>query len=388
MLSLDHNYLQSLVESSPDIIIAVDRDGTIIFYNDGARKNLHYSAQEIVGQKITVIYPSPEEARRVMKAMRDSDDGGRISNFETNFRDKDGSLIPVMISGSIIYDDEHKEIGSIGFARDIRRMRVRQQLATVGEIAVSLAHEINNPLESITNNLELLARAIEGHMKDAELATENEHLDAIRAGIGRVNAIVRRLDEMSRKGIYETRDYLNGKRMADLAPREAATLPKHITEHAQALTSSEQGWPLAGMAVLVLDDDGEVVTSLADVLRAERCIVHTAMRPSAALGVLRNMKIDAVISDVVMPEMDGYEFYLHVKQEMPQIPVVLMTAYYYDKDHIIKRSKLKGLEGAIFKKPVNPAKLRQMLISMRQKGPAATKPPAPPTSTPQAGADR
>ena len=260
-----------------------------------------------------------------------------------------------MISGSIINDDEGKEIGSIGFARDIRRMRQREQLATAGEIAVSLAHEINNPLESITNNLELLARAIEGHMKDAELATENEHLDAIRAGIVRVNAIVRRLDEMSRRGVYETRDYMNGKRMADLAPREAVTLPKHFNEHPQAAPASEQSWPLAGMAVLVLDDDVEVVTSLADVLRAERCIVHTATRPSAALGVLRNMKVDAVISDVVMPEMDGYEFYMHVKQEMPQIPVVLMTAYYYDKDHIIKRSKLKGLEGAIFKKPVNPA---------------------------------
>ena len=128
----------------------------------------------------------------------------------------------------------NKEIGSIGFARDIRRMRQREQLATAGEIAVSLAHEINNPLESITNNLELLARAIEGHMKDAELATENEHLDAIRAGIVRVNAIVRRLDEMSRRGIYETRDYMNGKRMADLAPREAVPLPKHFNEHPQA----------------------------------------------------------------------------------------------------------------------------------------------------------
>ena len=70
MLSLDNNFLQSLVESSPDIIIAVDREGTIIFYNDGARKNLHYSADEIVGQKITTIYPSLDEARRVMKAMR------------------------------------------------------------------------------------------------------------------------------------------------------------------------------------------------------------------------------------------------------------------------------------------------------------------------------
>ena len=391
MFSLDTKYIQRLVESSPDMIVAVDSDGTIVYYNDGARKNLHYSGQEMIGGKVIAIYPSIEEARRVMKAMRDSGDGGRISNFETVFHDKGGALIPVMISGSIIYDDDHKEIGSIGFARDIRRMRQREQLATAGEIAVSLAHEINNPLESITNNLELLARAIEGHMKDAELATENEHLDAIRAGIGRVNAIVRRLDEMSRKGIYETRDYMNGKRMADLAPREAVHLPKHIAEHAQAAPASEQAWPLAGMAVLVLDDDAEVVTSLADVLRAERCIVHTAMRPSAALGVLRNMKVDAVISDVVMPEMDGYEFYLHVKQEMPQIPVVLMTAYYYDKDHIIKRSKLKGLEGAIFKKPVNPGKLRQMLIAMRQKNAAPPKPPLPPapeTPPDQPGATR
>ncbi len=370
------------------MIVAVDSDGTIVYYNEGARKSLHYSGQEMIGGKVLSIYPSIEEARRVMKAMRDTGDRGRVSNFETVFRDKDGSLIPVMISGSIIYDDDGKEIGSIGFARDIRRMRQRDQLATAGEIAVSLAHEINNPLESITNNLELLARAIEGHMKDAELATEHEHLDAIRAGIGRVNAIVRRLDEMSRRGVYETRDYMNGKRMADLAPREAVALPKHFSEHPNgAAAAPEQGWPLAGMAVLVLDDDVEVVTSLADVLRAERCIVHTATRPSAALGVLRNMKVEAVISDVVMPEMDGYEFYMHVKQEMPHIPVVLMTAYYYDKDHIIKRSKLKGLEGAIFKKPVNPAKLRQMLISMR-KGPAASKPPVPPTPTPQPGADR
>lgn len=358
------------------MIVAVDSDGTIVYYNDGARTNLHYSGQEMIGEKVLRIYPSIEEARRVMTAMRESGQGGRISNFETAFKNKDGELIPVMISGSLINDDEGKEIGSIGFARDIRRMRQREQLATAGEIAVSLAHEINNPLESITNNLELLARAVEGHMKDAELATENEHLDAIRAGIVRVSAIVRRLDENCRKGVYETRDYLNGKRMADLAPREAAPIHKHDTDHGAA-PGPEQSWPLAGMTVLVLDDDVEVVTSLADVLRAERCIVHTATRPSVALGIVRNMKIEAVISDVVMPEMDGYEFYLQVKQELPHIPVVLMTAYYYDKDHIIKRSKLKGLEGAIFKKPVNPAKLRQMLIAMRQKGAASPKPEAP-----------
>ena len=363
MLSLDQKYFQRLVESSPDIIIAVDKDGTVNFYNDGARTSLGYSPEEIIGQNCTRIYPSLEEARRVMKAMRASGDGGRIAMFETMFRNKAGELIPVMITGSIIHDDEGKEAGSIGFARDIRRMLHNQQLATAGEIAVSLAHEINNPLESIINNLDLLSRSVESHLSEAEKVVENERLDSIRNSIERVQAIVRRLDEMTRKGVYETRDYLAGKRMADLAPREGDTQASH--PHAAARTSED--WPLEGMSVLVLDDDTAVVSSLAEVLRAERCIVNCATRPSAAFGILRNVKVDAVISDVVMPEMDGYDFYIKVKEEMPELPVILMTAYYYDKDHVLKRSRLRGLEGALFKKPVNPGKLRAMLIQLRQK---------------------
>ncbi len=372
MLTLDQNYLQRLMESSPDIIIAVDNEGVIIYYNDGARRNLHYSADEVIGRKIDRIYPTIDEARRVMKALREADDH-RISSFETVLRDKDNQQISCAISGSLIFDDAGREIGSIGYARDIRRMRQREQLATCGEIAVSLAHEINNPLETITNNLDLLAREIQGHLSDAEMAVETARLDSIRAGLARVQGIVRRLDEMTRKGIYETRDYLQGKKMADLAPRAGDAAPKSGTDRANGAARCDD-WALSGMSVLVLDDDVSVVSSLADVLRAERCVVHTATRPSAALGILRNVKIDAVISDVVMPEMDGYEFYMKVKEEWPALPVILMTAYYYDKDHIIKRSRLRGLEAAIFKKPVNPAKLRQVLIGAR----AHANAPAPP----------
>ncbi len=382
MLTLDQNYLKRLMESSPDIIIALDREGTIIYYNDGARRVLRFTPEEIIGQKVTRIYLSLEEARSVMRALRESTDGGRISSFETILRDKDGQEIPVAISGSLIYDEQGAEIGSIGFARDIRRMRRRQQLATAGEIAVSLAHEINNPLETITNNLELLTHCVENHLPPAELVVETERLGAMRACIGRVNAIVSRLDDMTREGVYETRDYLKGKRMADLAPRSSEG---EKAEPGNGSCALQVEWPLAGMSVLVLDDDVSVVTSLADVLRAERCVVYTATLPSAAFGILRNMKVDAVISDVVMPEMDGYDFYLRVKEEMPNLPVILMTAYYYDKDHIIKRSRLAGLEGAIFNKPVSPAKLRELLTNARRKAPpvkarpAVFAPPTPPS---------
>ena len=234
MHSLDPKYLQRLVETSPDIIVAVDIKGTVVYYNDGARRGLQFTAEEIIGQNVARLYPSKEEARRVMTAMRNSkDNNGRISSFESVFRNKNNEDIPVAISASLIYDDDNKEIGSIGFARDVRGMRRREQLATAGEIAISLAHEINNPLEVITNNLELLARDVESRMTDAELVVESERLDSIRCGVGRVQAIVRRLDEMARKGTYETRDYLQGKRMADLAPR-AGEVPVHEHEGSRA----------------------------------------------------------------------------------------------------------------------------------------------------------
>jgi PAS domain S-box-containing protein len=379
--SLDPKYFQRLVESSPDIVIAVDRTGTITYYNDGARQNLGYLPGEIIGSDVLRIYPSLDEARRVMKAMRESVNHRRIASFETVFRNKSGEMIPVAISGSLIYDDDGNEVGSIGFARDIRRMRMREQLATAGEIAVSLAHEINNPLESITNNLDLLSRFVEDKLSDAEKTVEGERLDSIRASIERVQAIVRRLDEMTRKGVYETRDYMAGKRMADLAPREAPREPAAPRESGAGAPAAEAAAaPLAGMSILVLDDDISVCKSLGDLLRAENCTVHSATRPSAALEILRTCAIDAVISDVVMPEMDGYEFYLRVKQQRPDLPVILMTAYYYDKDHIMKRARIRGLEGALFKKPVNPSKLRALLLQFRQKaGAGETKSAEPKT---------
>jgi CheY-like chemotaxis protein len=64
----------------------------------------------------------------------------------------------------------------------------------------------------------------------------------------------------------------------------------------------------------------------------------------------------------VMPDMDGYHLYQTVKNKMPSLPVVLMTAFNYDKDHIIKRSCLDGLQGVIFKKPVNPVILKKLLL--------------------------
>src|ERR1051325_2891676 len=152
-MALPRIYFEKLLESSPDIVVAVDREGSIVFYNDGARQTLGYSSEEVRGKPVALLYPSRDEARRVMRAMRSDTHAprGTVKNFETIFTARGGEQIPVAISGSIIYDEHGGETGSIGFAKDLRDIRRHDQLVTLGEIAVSLAHEINNPLEVITN---------------------------------------------------------------------------------------------------------------------------------------------------------------------------------------------------------------------------------------------
>jgi CheY-like chemotaxis protein len=65
-----------------------------------------------------------------------------------------------------------------------------------------------------------------------------------------------------------------------------------------------------------------------------------------------------------MPNMDGYELLRILQGRFPKLPVLMMTAFHYDKDHIIKRSRMLGLGGLLFKKPVDPTRLREVILEM------------------------
>ena len=372
-MALPVQYFQKLVESCPDIIISVDKHGTITFYNDGARQNLGFSYEEVLGKNVLEIYPTLEEARRVMAAMRanNGDGKGNIRNFETVFKTKRGERIPVAISASITYDEQGNEIGSIGFAKDIREIRRRDQLVTLGEVAIGVSHEINNSLEVLVNQIELLRKYVGRAANDEDYLIESERLDSLASQVEKIQAITGRISQMADEGEYETKEYLNGKMMTDLSanePGKPCTRPKE-----------DARYPLSGLKVLVVDDDAGICESLKDLLEGEHCCIETAASGVHAMACLERQQFDLVLSDVVMPDMDGYELYQAVKSRTPKLPVVLMTAFNYDKDHIIKRSCLEGLQGVIFKKPVNPAMLKKILLQQcrREKIEIASAPPLP-----------
>jgi PAS domain S-box-containing protein len=345
-------YFERLVESSPDIVIAVDRSGTIIYYNDGAEKGLGYTAAEMLGQSVGRLYPSIQEAHRVMAVMRSDEFGGpgKVKNFETTFVTRWGEQMPVAISGSVLYDENGLEIGSIGFAKDIREIRQHDRLATLGEVAVALCHEINSPLEVILNDVELLAAFVREKASDEEAVVEDERVEAVRREVLKIQEIVNRLVEMSRDGRYGTREYLTGQQMTDV--QRGMPVP---------VRGVRSG--LQGVRVLVVDDDLGVCRSLRDLLLAEGCDVLVATDGLRALEVLNRTSVDIVISDVVMPDLDGYDLFMEVRRR-GTTPVILMTGYYYDRDHVIKRSRLEGLESVIFKKPIDPARLKAMIRTL------------------------
>ncbi|MDP3937462.1 MAG: response regulator [Deltaproteobacteria bacterium] len=340
-------YVDRLLESSLDIVVATDADGKVIFYSDGVRKTLGYARDPVRNQPVTNFYPSLEEARKVMRAMRDDPDG-RIMNFESVFVAKDGKQVPVSITGAIIYDTDGTEIGSIGFAKDLREIRRKDQLATLGEIAVGLSHEINNPLTVIWNNLEIIRSALKG---DAARMVE-DNLVAIRTEVERIRMRIETVELMARTGVYASKEYLRGAQMIDL-----------VASHRGAQWDQEDktGHNLKGLRILVVDDDESVTSSIMQILRSEGCEVTTAGSGEQAIERCKEAVFDLVLSDVVMPGMDGYDLYLELKAANPSMAMILMTAYYYDKDHIIKRSKLEGLEGSVFKKPINPDHLKKVI---------------------------
>jgi len=351
-MSLSKDMLERLTDQSHDIVVGADRHGRVIYYNDGASKILGFSPEEVLGVFVGRFYPDLEEARRVSSAMRSPDFGGPgvVETLQTTFIGKDGAEIPVAITGTLLYDDDGNESGSIGYAKDLREILRKDQLATLGEVGIGLSHEINNPLAVILNQVELLELEVSRLADEQDCSVECERLDAIRREVARISEILDRVGDMVESDRYETIDYSGPARMIDLRSNEAR--------------SRECDERLRGLRILVADDDRGICLSLKEILETDGCEIQTAHDGEEALEQLHKGSFDLLLSDVVMPNMDGHELYLRVQEEFPNLPVLLMTAFHYDKDHIIKRSRMKGLEAVIFKKPVDPKRLREAIVEM------------------------
>ncbi|HZT81464.1 MAG TPA: response regulator, partial [Gemmataceae bacterium] len=119
---------------------------------------------------------------------------------------------------------------------------------------------------------------------------------------------------------------------------------------------------LKGMRVLVADDDERVRRSAHNILGRWGCVVETARDGSEVLTMARLGSYDAILADIRLPDLSGYEVYRKLREAQPNARVILMTAYGYDPSHSIVKARQEGLRFVLYK-PFRVDQLRDALAS-------------------------
>ncbi len=155
--------LAAIVESSNDAIIGKDLNGIITSWNGAAERLFEYTESEIVGQSVLQLIPKDLQSEEpdILRKLKANQ---RIDHYETHRISKSGKVLDVSLTISPIRNSLGVVIGASKIARDISERKLAQaalneaeKSAERGRMANALAHQINNPLEAMTNLAHLLA---------------------------------------------------------------------------------------------------------------------------------------------------------------------------------------------------------------------------------------
>jgi len=139
-------WIGAVVESSDDAIVSKNLDGIITSWNKGAERLFNYTAEEAIGQSITMIIPQDrlDEERVILARIRR---GERIDHFETVRQRKHGSLISISLTVSPVKNAEGKTVGASKIARDITEQKRNQEHISV--LAREAEHRSKNVLSNV-----------------------------------------------------------------------------------------------------------------------------------------------------------------------------------------------------------------------------------------------
>jgi CheY-like chemotaxis protein/GAF domain-containing protein len=137
--------------------------------------------------------------------------------------------------------------------------------------------------------------------------------------------------------------------------RNVASGPQTLLGIEGAMAERKIDPALQGKRILVADDEANVRRIIHDVLHNRGCIVQAfesgvgAIAALEAIGAGKQPAFDAVLSDIRMPDRNGYEVFAAARKHLPGVPVILMTGFGYDPHHSIVRASQEGLQAVLFK---------------------------------------
>ncbi len=205
--------LRSILETIPDALIVIDERGTIQSFSATAEQLFGYRSAEVCGRNVKILMPSPHQERHDDYLRRYMATGERhiigIGRVVAGLR-KDGTTFPMELAVGEV--DQAGNRLFTGFVRDLtqrqsaeRRIQELQsellhisRLTEMGQMASSLAHELNQPLTAAANYLQALRRLVD--RGDEESFTRAKSAaDSAVGQVARAGEIIRRLREFVKK---------------------------------------------------------------------------------------------------------------------------------------------------------------------------------------------
>ena len=194
-VSVQEEFISSVVQNSVDAIVFIDNDNQVKMWNKGAEMIFGYTAEEMLGSRFRRLIPpdidAEEELGRIENEVREK---GVLRNDQVQRITKSGKRITVNISRTMLYNKEGEPLGSTAIIKDVtekvemdKHIYNTEKLASIGILAAGVAHEINNPLAVILGFADLLKEKFE------EGSSEREDLQLIEGNANHAKKIVENL---------------------------------------------------------------------------------------------------------------------------------------------------------------------------------------------------
>jgi two-component system sensor kinase FixL len=172
--------IRAVLETVVDGIITIDEKGIVLSFNPAAARIFGYPSDEIIGQNIAILMPEPDHSQHdsyLSNYLRSGEKKIIGIGREVIGKRKDGTSFPVYIAVSEVhFGDEIKFTGIVRDLTEFKQMQEKllqtQSLATIGEMAASIAHEIKNPLAGISGAIQVLKDGLEAGDPRQEIMKE------------------------------------------------------------------------------------------------------------------------------------------------------------------------------------------------------------------------
>ena len=162
--STHEKFFSDIILHSIDAIIGIDNDFKIFLWNKGAENIYGYKTEEVTGKDFAILIPDDLLAKGEKEFLiNEVSKKGFLANYETERIAKNGVLKHVSISRFAVFNERRESMGSVGIVRDIteetklkKELREKENLALIGEVVSSIAHNLSNPLNIISGNADYL----------------------------------------------------------------------------------------------------------------------------------------------------------------------------------------------------------------------------------------